>query len=104
MTVRAVDKPMAILRRNTLFPREPMTGKRNSRSLHFGRDDKSVAGLECLPVHFLRVSQNCHPDRSGGTCCSSSRVMGSRVNEGNIQARFILPRVGKAGGQLYGRL
>ena len=47
-------------------------GKINSRSLHFGRDDKSVAGLECVPVHVLRVPQNCHPDRSGGTCCLSS--------------------------------
>jgi hypothetical protein len=30
---------------------------------------------------LLRVSQNCHPDRSGGTCCSSSPIMASRVNK-----------------------
>jgi hypothetical protein len=27
----------------------------NSRSLHFGRDDNSVAGLESFPVKLLRV-------------------------------------------------
>jgi len=35
-----------------------------STALRSGRDDNSVAGLGCVPVHVLRVSQNCHPDRS----------------------------------------
>src|ERR1700761_7224980 len=31
-----------------------------------GRDDNSVARLECFPVHVLWVTQNCHPDRFPG--------------------------------------
>jgi hypothetical protein len=52
-----------------------------STALRSGRDDSSVAGLECVPVHALRVSQSCHPDRSGGTCCfppSRSQLPGSQ--------------------------
>jgi len=41
----------------------PHGRSRNSRSLHCGRDDNSVAGLESFPVNLLRVQQNCHPDR-----------------------------------------
>ena len=34
-------------------PQASMTGKEISGSLHFGRDDNSVAGLECLPVNLF---------------------------------------------------
>ena len=67
--------PFRALRRNTLFTRESMTGKRNSRSLHFGRDDNSVVPATGDPGHTPTQRRNCHPDRSGGTCCFASPVM-----------------------------
>ena len=54
-----------------------------STPLRSGRDDNSVAaGIDSTEQSFTS-QQNCHPDRaqrSGGTCCISSPIMGSRVN------------------------
>jgi hypothetical protein len=51
----------------------------NSRSLHCGRDDNSPIPATCEPGDTPTQRQNCHPDRSGGTCCSSSPITGSRA-------------------------
>jgi hypothetical protein len=35
-----------------------------STTLRSGRDDNSVAGSDTVPLHLVRLLQNCHPDRS----------------------------------------
>jgi hypothetical protein len=39
-------------------------GARNSRSLHYGRDDNSATPATREPGHTPTQRQNCHPDRS----------------------------------------
>ena len=77
-------------KKHSYLRESPMIGKRNSRSLHFGRDDNSVLPAAREPGHPPTQQQHCHPDRSGGTCCFASPVPVSS------------PVGRQAGGQLYG--
>jgi hypothetical protein len=63
----------------------------------FARDDNSMIPATREPGHTPTQQQNCHPDRSGGTCCFASPVpvsspvsrqsRGSTLRKGRIFGR-----------------
>jgi hypothetical protein len=65
--------------------------------LGFARHDNSVTTATREPGKTPTRRQHCHPDRSGGSCCFSSPVMGPCATKGKSVARFHSLWVGFAG-------